>query len=55
MSNPARIKTKELWGKNKDDLKKQLDELKSELGTLRVQKIAGGGSSKLTRMYVRRA
>jgi large subunit ribosomal protein L35e len=32
-------------------LKKQLDELKTELGQLRVQKIAGGASSKLTRMY----
>jgi len=51
MSNSARVKTKDLWGKNKDDLKKQLDELKTELGSLRVQKIAGGGSSKLTRIH----
>lgn len=50
-SNTARVKTKDLWGKGKDDLKKQLDDLKGELGSLRVQKIAGGGSSKLTRMY----
>ncbi len=40
-----------LWTKSKDDLKKQLEELKSELGQLRVQKITGGASSKLTRMY----
>lgn len=33
-------------------MKKQLDELKTELGQLRVQKIAGGASSKLNRMYV---
>jgi ribosomal protein L29 len=29
-----------------------LDELKRELLTLRVQKIAGGAASKLTKMYV---
>jgi large subunit ribosomal protein L35e len=46
------VKPGQLWGKGKDDLKKQLDELKTELGQLRVQKIAGGASSKLTRMYV---
>ncbi|KAK5092769.1 60S ribosomal protein L35, L29 [Exophiala xenobiotica] len=51
MSNTARVKTKDLWGKNKDDLKRQLDDLKTELGSLRVQKIAGGGSSKLTRIH----
>jgi ribosomal protein L29 len=45
------VKPGTLWSKNKDDLKKQLDELKTELGQLRVQKIAGGASSKLTRMY----
>jgi ribosomal protein L29 len=51
-SNNARVKAGTLWGKGKDDLKKQLDDLKTELGSLRVQKIAGGASSKLTRMYV---
>ena len=45
------MKTGQLWSKNKDDLKKQLDELKTELGSLRVQKIAGGAASKLNRMY----
>jgi large subunit ribosomal protein L35e len=39
-----------LWTKNKEDLKKQLNELKTELGQLRVQKIAGGSASKLTKM-----
>jgi ribosomal protein L29 len=29
-----------------------LDELKRELLTLRVQKIAGGSAAKLTKMYV---
>ncbi|ETI22337.1 60S ribosomal protein L35 [Cladophialophora carrionii CBS 160.54] len=47
----ARVKPGQLWGKSKDDLKKQLDELKTELGQLRVQKIAGGASSKLTRIH----
>ncbi|KLJ08638.1 large subunit ribosomal protein L35e [Blastomyces silverae] len=46
----AKVKTGQLWGKNKEDLTKQLDELKTELGQLRVQKIAGGASSKLTRI-----
>ena len=51
-SSSAKVKPSQLWGKGKDDLKKQLEELKSELGQLRVQKIAGGASSKLTRMCV---
>lgn len=38
--------------RSKNDLSKQLSELKTELLTLRVQKIAGGSASKLTRMYV---
>jgi large subunit ribosomal protein L35e len=36
--------------RSKNDLSKQLSELKNELLTLRVQKIAGGSASKLTRM-----
>ena len=51
-SSTARVKTGQLWTKNKHDLKKQLDDLKSELGQLRVQKISGGAASKLTRMFV---
>ncbi|EEP78563.1 60S ribosomal protein L35 [Uncinocarpus reesii 1704] len=51
----AKVKTGQLWGKSKDELVKQLDELKTELGQLRVQKIAGGAASKLTRMCVKRA
>jgi ribosomal protein L29 len=46
----AKVKAAQLWGKNKDELKKQLDDLKSELVQLRTQKIAGGAQSKLTRM-----
>ncbi|KAI2406298.1 60S ribosomal protein L35, L29 [Ophidiomyces ophidiicola] len=47
----AKVKTGQLWGKSKDELVKQLDELKTELGQLRVQKIAGGAASKLTRIH----
>jgi len=47
----AKVKTGQLWGKSKEDLTKQLDELKTELGQLRVQKIAGGAASKLTRIH----
>lgn len=38
--------------RSKTDLTKQLNELKTELLSLRVQKILGGSASKLTRMYV---
>ncbi|KAI5855940.1 ribosomal L29 protein-domain-containing protein [Tricharina praecox] len=45
------VKAAQLWPKSKEDLGKQLDELKNELVTLRVQKIAGGASSKLTKIH----
>ncbi|KAI4203807.1 MAG: hypothetical protein LQ350_001633 [Teloschistes chrysophthalmus] len=48
----TKVKAGQLWGKNKDDLKKQLVDLKTELAQLRTQKIAGGANSKLTKMYV---
>lgn len=48
----GKVKAAQLWGKNKEELKKQLDELKQELVQLRTQKIAGGASSKLTKMCV---
>ncbi|KAK5015310.1 60S ribosomal protein L35, L29, partial [Cryomyces antarcticus] len=47
----GKVKAAQLWGKNKDDLKKQLDDLKTELVQLRTQKIAGGASSKLTKIH----
>lgn len=50
-SSSAKVKASQLWGKNRDELKKQLEELKGELVSLRTQKIAGGAQSKLTRMY----
>lgn len=46
----AKVKARELTGKSKADLTKQLEELKSQLLQLRVAKVAGGASSKLTRM-----
>jgi ribosomal protein L29 len=48
----SKVKTGQLWSKNKADLAKQLGELKTELGQLRTQKIAGGSASKLTKMCV---
>jgi large subunit ribosomal protein L35e len=39
-----------LWGKGKDDLMKQLKDMRQELVALRTQKITGGASAKLNRM-----
>ncbi|KAJ7228646.1 ribosomal protein L35 [Mycena pura] len=47
---PGKVKAYELQTKSKNDLSKQLVELKNELLTLRVQKIAGGSASKLTKI-----
>ena len=48
----AKVKAKELRGKKKDELVKQLDELKNELATLRVAKVTGGAASKLSKIRV---
>lgn len=48
----GKVKSAQLWGKNKDELRKQLADLKTELGQLRTQKVAGGAASKLTKMCV---
>ncbi|PPQ98514.1 hypothetical protein CVT24_004005 [Panaeolus cyanescens] len=45
-----KVKAYELQSKSKNDLSKQLTELKTELLTLRVQKIAGSSASKLTKI-----
>jgi len=47
----GKVKAGQLWSKNKEDLTKQLGELKTELGQLRIQKIVSSGT-KLTKMYV---
>ncbi|RHZ88025.1 hypothetical protein Glove_26g95 [Diversispora epigaea] len=44
------VKAYEIRSKNKNELEKQLDELKQDLATLKVQKIAGGAASKLTKL-----
>lgn len=47
----AKLKAHELREKGKDELLKQLDELKNELSQLRVAKVSGqGGPSKLAKM-----
>ncbi|KAK7459175.1 ribosomal L29 protein [Colletotrichum acutatum] len=46
----GKVKAVALWSKNKDDLTKQLGELKTELGQLRIQKIASSGS-KLNKIH----
>lgn len=51
MSSPQlKVRASELQNKKRDELVKQLEELKTELVSLRVQKIAGGNASKLARM-----
>ncbi|KAF2733168.1 60S ribosomal protein-like protein L35 [Polyplosphaeria fusca] len=47
----AKVKTAQLWSKSKEDLNTQLQELKSELISLRTSKVAGGASTKLTRIH----
>ncbi|KAK4636050.1 60S ribosomal protein L35 [Fulvia fulva] len=47
----GKVKAAQLWGKNKEELKTQLTELKQELVQLRTQKIAGGAQSKLNKIH----
>lgn len=47
---PGKVKAYELQSKSKNDLHKQLADLKGELLQLWVQKIAGGSASKLTKI-----
>jgi len=48
----GRVKASELRGKKKEELQKQLDELKQELASLRVAKVTGGAASKLSKIRV---
>merc|ERR1712002_854860 len=50
--NMAKIKARDLWGKKKEELLKQLDDLKNELSQLRVAKVTGGAASKLSKIRV---
>lgn len=46
----GKVKCSELRTKDKRDLFKQLEELKTELTNLRVAKVTGGVASKLSKM-----
>ena len=46
----VKVKAHELRGKKKEELLKQLDELKTELSQLEVAKVTGGAASKLSKM-----
>merc|ERR1712070_502752 len=48
----AKIKAYELRSSNKNAMIKKLDELKNELGQLRVAKVTGGAQSKLAKIKV---
>lgn len=48
----GKVKCSELRSKDKKELLKQLEELKTELTNLRVAKVTGGAASKLSKMYV---
>ncbi|RZF39028.1 hypothetical protein LSTR_LSTR008618 [Laodelphax striatellus] len=48
----GKVKCSELRNKDKKDLVKQLDELKTELTNLRVAKVTGGAASKLSKIRV---
>merc|ERR1719152_30096 len=49
----GKIKAHELKDKRKDELLKQLEDLRNELGALRVAKVSGqGGPSKLAKIQV---
>jgi len=48
----TKVKTKDIRGKNKAELLKQLDDLKQELANLRVAKVTGGTASKLSKIRV---
>ena len=48
----AKIKVHELRNRRQAELKRQLEELKQELGQLRVAKVTGGAASKLAKMCV---
>ncbi|VDK18695.1 unnamed protein product [Anisakis simplex] len=46
----VRVKARDLRGKKKEDLTKQLDEQKTELASLQVSKVTGGAVSKLSKI-----
>nr|CAG4649900.1 EOG090X0NXS [Scapholeberis mucronata] len=48
----AKVKCRDLRTKKKEELLKQLDELKKELSQLRVAKVTSGAASKLSKIRV---
>lgn len=48
----TKLKIKDLRTKRKDELAKQLDDLKLELASLRVAKVTGGIASKLAKIRI---
>lgn len=48
----VKVKAHELRNKTKSDLGKQLEELKKELGNLRVQRTTGGTSAKVAKIGI---
>nr|AIU94820.1 60S ribosomal protein [Phragmatopoma lapidosa] len=48
----VKVKAKELRGKKKEELTKQLGDLKTELSQLRVAKVTGGAASKLSKIHM---
>ncbi|KAM3728431.1 60S ribosomal protein [Dirofilaria immitis] len=46
----TKVKARDLRGKKKEELTKQLDEQKTELASLQVSKVVGGGASKLSKI-----
>ncbi len=48
----GKIKCSELQNRKKEELTKQLDDLKTELAQLRVAKVTGGATSKLSKIRV---
>ncbi|KHJ80324.1 ribosomal protein L29 [Oesophagostomum dentatum] len=48
----SKVKVRDLRGKKKDELVKLLQEQKSELASLRVAKVTGGGAAKLHKIRV---
>merc|ERR1711874_96196 len=48
----GKIKCSELRNRKKEELTKQLDDLKTELAQLRVAKVTGGAASKLSKIRV---
>merc|ERR1712242_117505 len=50
----GKIKCSDLRTKGKEELTKQLDDLKMELAQLRVAKVTGGAASKLSKIRVMR-